>query len=113
MRINIKPLSINVCWQGKRFKTKEYSLYEKELLWILPKINLPEAPYEIYFKFYFSNSGSDLDNPCKPLLDIMQKKYGFNDKLVYKLTIEKELVKKGKEGFEFFILEYEPTQINK
>ena len=34
-RIEIKPLSVNECWQGKRFKTKAYTAYEKELLYRL------------------------------------------------------------------------------
>jgi len=106
MKINIKPLSVNECWMGKRFKTKSYQKYEKDLLFLLPKIKLPEAPYEVYFKFYFSNSGSDLDNPVKPAMDILQKKYSFNDKLVYKMTVEKALVKKGQECFEFMILPF-------
>ena len=38
MKIEIKPLSINKCFQGRRFKTNDYKNYEKELLLKLPKL---------------------------------------------------------------------------
>lgn len=95
----IKPLSVNKCWQGKRFKTAEYKNYEKELLLALPKQDLPEPPYRIYFEFGFSNSQSDWDNPIKPLQDILQKKYGFNDRDIERAVTNKKKVKKGEEYF--------------
>ena len=59
VRIDMKPLSVNEAWQGKRYKTEEYKQYENTLLWLLPKIKIPEPPYEIHFRFGFSNSLSD------------------------------------------------------
>ncbi|SBV90598.1 conserved hypothetical protein [uncultured Dysgonomonas sp.] len=100
---NIKPLSVNEVWKGKRFKTEKYKQYENTLLWLLPKIKIPEPPYEIHFKFGFSNSLSDWDNPVKPTQDILSKKYGFNDKLIRKAIVETEIVKKGSEYIEFGI----------
>lgn len=102
----IKPLSVNEAWQGKRFKTNIYKAYEQELLYTLPKLNLPKPPYKIRFEFGFSTKNADLDNPVKPLLDIMQKKYGFNDKDVFQLEIEKKIVKKKEEYFEFDLKEF-------
>lgn len=67
----------------------------------LPKIIIPEPPFEIYFKFGFSSKASDWDNPIKPIQDILSKKYGFNDKLIRRAVVETEIVKKGKEYFEF------------
>ena len=95
--LNVKPLSVNEAWKGQRFKTDKYSKYERDLLFLLPKIK--EIPEEIKLKFTFgfSNIQSDLDNPVKCLLDIMQKKYGFNDANVWELTIKKVKVKKGSE----------------
>ncbi|MFT6151365.1 MAG: Holliday junction resolvase RusA-like endonuclease [Flavobacteriales bacterium] len=104
----IKPLSVNKCWMGKRFKTKDYKNYEAELLSSLPDQELPEPPFEIYFEFGFSNSASDWDNPIKPLQDILQKRYGFNDKDVVKACVVKKKVKKGEE---YFIARL--TQLNK
>ena len=99
IKINIPPLSVNKCWQGKRYKTNAYKAYEKQLLLTLPEVQLPNPRYIIYFKFGFSSSLSDYDNPIKPLQDILQKRYGFNDKDIWRAIIDKELVKKGKEYF--------------
>ena len=98
---SIKPLSVNDCWQGKRFKTPEYKAYENWLLYSLPKLTIPKPPYEVYYEFGFSNSCSDIDNPVKPLTDILQKKYKFNDKDIHKSVSIKKMVKKGKEYFVF------------
>ena len=97
IRINIKPLSVNDAWQGKRFKSPAYKEYEKLMLCLLPVGKLPEPPYRIYYEFGFSNTQADYDNPCKPLGDILQKKYLFNDKDIYEACIRKRIVKKGEE----------------
>lgn len=104
----IKLLSVNDAFQGRKFKTPKYKAYEKELLFSLPKVNVPEPPYEIYFEFGFSNVLSDIDNPVKPLQDILQKKYLINDRDIYKLTVEKKIVKKGEEYF-LVRLEHSPN----
>ena len=103
MRINIKPLSVNQVWQGRRFKTPIYKKYENELLFMLPKLEIPEGKLQLTIIFGFSSSASDWDNPIKPFQDILQKRYGFNDSRVYKATIIKEIVKKGQEFIEFNI----------
>jgi len=103
MKVNIKPLSVNAAWQGKRFKTKLYKQYEKDLFLILPaKIKIPEGKLAFYIKFGFSNSGSDNDNPLKPLQDVLQKKYNFNDNRIYRTIIEKTIVPKGQEFIDFY-----------
>ncbi|MEZ7496446.1 hypothetical protein QO206_13185 [Leeuwenhoekiella aequorea] len=103
IKIEIKPLSVNKAWQGKRFKTDEYKVYERSLLFMLPKLKLPEPPFLIEFEFGFSNASSDWDNPIKPLQDVLQKKYGFNDKDVFKAIVSKEKVSKGKDYLKFKI----------
>ena len=37
MRINIKPLSVNKVFQGRRFRTKEYDVYELQIKKMLSK----------------------------------------------------------------------------
>ena len=103
IRIDIKPLSVNEAWQGKRFKTPKYKAYEYHTLLLLPKLTLPTPPYVIHFEFGLSNSASDWDNPVKPLQDILQKKYGFNDKDIHRAIVDKVKVKKGEEYFKFKI----------
>lgn len=95
VRVNMKPMSVNRAWQGRRFKSDEYEAYEKEMLLRLPAGRLPEPPYRVHYEFGFSRKDSDYDNPVKPTQDVLQKKYGFDDKEIYEATIKKVLVKKG------------------
>jgi len=101
IKINIKPLSVNEAWQGQRYKTDKYRRYESAMLLLLPKIIIPEAPFKISIEMGFSNKLSDLDNPVKMILDILQKKYLINDRDIYQLNITKSIVKKGEEYFKF------------
>jgi hypothetical protein len=102
-KINIKPLSVNQVWQGKRFKTPAYKKYETDCLWLLPKIEIPEAPYEFYYEFGFSSKLSDLLNPEKPITDIICKRYGIDDRYINRMILEKVMVKKGEEYIKFEI----------
>ena len=97
IRVNIKPLSVNDAWQGKRFKTDKYNAYEKEMLVRLPAGHFPEPPYRIFYEFGLSRRDADYDNPVKPTQDILQKQYHFDDKEIYEAYIRKVLVKKGSE----------------
>ena len=95
--IKIKPLSVNQVWQGRRFKTKAYKDYEVELLYKLPKLKIPKGKLRMDLEYGLSSKNADIDNPTKPIIDILQKKYGFNDKVIYQLNIKKVDVKKGGE----------------
>ncbi len=106
MKINVKPLSVNEAWQGKRFKTPIYSRYERAVLLMLKPIKLNKAPYSVQITFGFSNVLSDIDNPLKPFLDILQKRYDINDRDIYELIVKKQVVKKGFEFIEFEINPY-------
>lgn len=106
IRINIKPLSVNDAWKGRRFKSDKYEVYQNTLLWLLPKIQIPPGPFEIHFRFGFSSVLSDWDNPVKPTQDILAKKYGFNDKLIRRAVVETDIVSQGKEYLEFEIVTY-------
>jgi len=95
MKIFIKPLSVNQAWQGRRFKTDKYIRYEKEILSLLPNVETEKPPFKFDIVFGFSNKLSDIDNPLKPILDCIQKKYKINDRDIYELNVKKEIVKKG------------------
>ena len=101
--VKIKPLSVNECWRGRRFKTDKYKIYESKLKRLLPPLELPAPPFSVYYEFGFSSLASDLDNPIKPLQDILQKKYGFDDKQIFEFTARKKKVKKGDEYIIFKI----------
>lgn len=106
MIINIKPLSVNRAWKGKRFKTNEYKSYAKSLYMLLPKIKIDfKKDLKVDVLFGFSSKASDIDNPLKPLIDVLQYKYKFNDNQIQELNVKKTIVKKGKEFIEFKINE--------
>lgn len=103
-KINIKPLSVNEAWQGRRFKTPKYLTYEKNMLKILPNLNISkDKNLSLFIEFGFSNNASDIDNCLKPFIDCLQKKYGFNDKLINELNVRKIKVSKGYEHIIFEI----------
>ena len=107
INLDVKPLSINQCWQGRRFKTKAYKQYEKAILLLLPSIEFTyKDEIEINIVFGFSSKTADIDNPLKPILDILQKKYGFNDRSVYRLTADKVIVPKKQEFVKIKISNY-------
>lgn len=108
-RIKIKPLSVNDAWQGRRFKTPEHTNYSTALHYLLPhnqKVIIPPGKLEVFYRFGLSSANSDWDNCIKNFQDALAKKYQFNDKLIFRGIVEKELVKKGLEYVEFEIKEY-------
>lgn len=113
MRLPVKPLSVNKVFASKkgvnRWKTKEYKQYEKDVCLLLRPMKIPEGPLELIVNFGVSNMRSDVDNPVKPFLDCLQKKYGFNDSQVHRLVAEKHKVPKGEEFIDFEIRELEST----
>jgi len=105
--IQIKPLSVNEAFQGRRFKTDKYKQWIENSIIQLKSIPIPESQkLKLIVVFGVSNSAADIDNPLKPLLDLIQKKYGINDNRFYKLEVTKEIVKKGKEFIKFDIQEF-------
>jgi Holliday junction resolvase RusA-like endonuclease len=111
IKINIKPISVNSVWQGRRFKNQEYKRYEKALLLLLPPdLKIPKKrKLEIRIEWGLSSKLADIDNFLKPFLDILQKRYSstFNDRWVYKLVVHKKIVAKGKEYIAFDIDRYD------
>jgi Holliday junction resolvase RusA-like endonuclease len=109
-RIDIKPLSVNQAWKGRRQKTFKYLKYENDVLILLPRIDLPEPPFCVFYEFGFSSIASDIDNPVKPFQDILQKKYKFDDKLIFEMHVVKKKVAKGKEYIKFKIEHLEQSE---
>jgi len=108
MKVNIplKPLSVNVAWKGRRFKSDLYKNWIEDGLFLLQKQKVNDSEQlQLNIELGFSSKGSDIDNPIKPLLDLITKKYGINDNRFYKLYIKKKVVKKGKEYIKFEIKE--------
>ena len=96
--INIKPLSANEAFNGRKTKTAKYRSFERSLLFILPKMTIPnKTPLRLSYEFGFSNLQSDIDNAIKQTTDVLSKKYSFNDMYVMELNVKKFVVTKGQE----------------
>ncbi len=106
-RIDIKPLSVNDAYRGRRFATKELTQYKNDLGWLLPKMEVPKGPLAVRYVFGVSSGRSDLDNCCKAFQDIIANQYGFDDSAIYCIEMEKVVVQKGKEFVEFEIESYQ------
>jgi len=104
MRINLKALSVNQAWQGRRYKTASYKTYEKNAFLMLPipsEVDIPEGDLRVYYEFGLSNWRADYDNQVKPFQDILQRRYGFDDCRIVEAHIKKVKTKKGEEYIEF------------
>ncbi|MFZ2151648.1 MAG: RusA family crossover junction endodeoxyribonuclease [Minisyncoccia bacterium] len=102
-RIAIKPLSVNEAYRGRRFATNSLKTYKKALSLLLPKIIVPSSNLRVSYRFGVSSHASDADNCIKALQDALAEQYGFNDKKIYRIEVEKVDVKKGSEFLEFDI----------
>jgi Holliday junction resolvase RusA-like endonuclease len=109
INLNVKPMSVNIAYCGRKFKSDAYKAFETLILLSLPKLKYPIPDMiRIEFHFGFSSRNADVDNPVKPILDILQKKYKFNDRDVWEITSRKSIVKKGKEFITIGIYPYLP-----
>ena len=59
-KIQVKPMSVNLVFQGRRFRVKAYDDYELLVRSLLPKITLPDAPYEVFINYGFSSKAAEL-----------------------------------------------------
>lgn len=105
----LKPLSVNEAFCGKKVKTSKYRKYETHLIRNLPNIEVPEGLLELRVVVYYSSRASDTDNCLKPLIDVLQKRYGFNDNRIYRIRITKVICPKGEENISFKLLPFEPN----
>jgi len=104
-KLQIKPLSVNDAYKGKRYRTDKYNLFIKNCLKELPQIMpIPDKSFiKLAIQFGFSSKASDIDNCCKSFIDCLVKKYGVDDKHIYELHVFKLIVKKGEEFIKFKI----------
>ena len=103
----LKPLSINVAFQGRRFKTKVYKDFENDFFLLAPKKKMIKGDIEIEYKFYLKNCKmSDYDNQIKCCQDLIVK-CGWieDDRKIYKATIYK--IPSNEDRIEIKISKYE------
>lgn len=95
-------------WAG-RYKTQEYKEYERCMMFMLPAMKITkEMKLWLNVEYYFKTNASDIDNPTKPFLDILQKRYGFNDNQIWVLNIKKHVWSEEKIEFELFEIQENP-----
>lgn len=92
--LQVKPLSVNAAFMGRRFKTKECKQYDKNLDYaLLPykRQGIQAEWYAVDYRFYIKNySRSDGDNLVKVLQDaLVRNGIISDDRRIKKFTIEK------------------------
>lgn len=109
--LDIKALSINKAWQGKRYKTDDYNSYEKELTALIRSKRYPKGVFKgkviVDVIFYLKNaSRTDIDNCIKPLIDILVKNNIIpDDRKIWGMTLEK--IKSSEDKIEVIISNYQ------
>ena len=90
-KLELKALSVNKCWQGRRFKTPDYNKYEQDVSFLLPKNIIITGEIGMLIEYHCKNYKMiDLDNLCKPLLDILVKNGIIeDDRKIVKLNLRK------------------------
>ena len=102
-QIEIRPLGVNHARIGRQYPSKELIAYRTELSYRLPKMTIPKVKLSVRYVFGLSNRRADIDGPVKIFQDILAEKYGFDDRMIYEMTVEKVDVPKGKEYVAFSI----------
>lgn len=90
--LDIKPLSVNSCWQGKRFLNKQGKNYIETCLWKMPKGRIIKGICEVWIRVYLKKRwlAMDIDNVEKLLLDcLVKKKIIEDDRFITDLHIKK------------------------
>lgn len=109
--LNIKPVSTNNLYGGKRYKKKEAKEFENTISWLLKiyanSVKLPEqGELELITRFYVSRK-FDTSNCLKLLEDCISKHFQINDRRFAGHKISRVKVKPGQEKIKFLIRPYE------
>jgi Holliday junction resolvase RusA-like endonuclease len=96
IELKIKPLSVNVAWQGRRFKTPAYKKFEADVSILLTsykseKLIDNKDELVIEYDFYLKNyANTDVGNLEKQLTDILVKN-GFikDDRYIKRIILTK------------------------
>lgn len=92
-RVQIRPLSVNEAFKGKKYRTDKYNTYKNALQWLLPKdIEVGRGMLRLTMIVGYTSQRSDIDNFVKPFVDVLQQRYGFNDSQIYELVVRKVVV---------------------
>jgi len=99
----VKPMSVNKAWYMNKKKSKDYQIFQEEMIPYLqgytapPRVRDNKVKLKADMVFGFSSVKSDVDNCIKTTLDTMQSWFGFDDRIIFSLTAEKFHVKRGED----------------
>ncbi len=106
-KIDIKPLSVNEAYKGKKYSTAKLKAYKRDMPLLLPsELQLPPGRLVLLFRFHFKRKASDVDNCCKMAQDIIMEYYGEDDREIYMTLNEKIVDYNSPEYLEFEFFEY-------
>jgi Holliday junction resolvase RusA-like endonuclease len=92
-----------MAYRGRRFSTPTLKAFHASVSLLAPKMTIPTGKLKVVYTFGVSSKASDVDNLVKTTQDALANKYGFNDKMIYKIEVEKVDVAKGNEYIDFTI----------
>jgi len=116
MHCNVKPLSINAAYTLKRKKSAKYRKFEDDMALELfgyevpPHRDIKNMRFKLEIHWGFATSLSDVDNPIKTLLDVLQRWFKFDDKQIMNISASKTVVGKGQEYIDFTLTEIQHTE---
>ena len=104
VKLDIKPLSLNKAYRGRRFSTQELKDFKDTIVFkMLRPMKIPEGRLSVKYRFGVSQKNVDGDNLIKSFQDSLAEAYGFNDNLIFHWDVTKVITQKGKEFIEFSI----------
>ena len=102
IELPIKPISINQCFQGRRFRTKEFKQWQNDMLKVMPKRSKLAGGVKVAITLFLKSIyRSDCDNFLKPIIDcIVKRGWITDDRFIQYLEVAKVKSKVEKIGIE-------------
>lgn len=98
--LGIKALSVNKLYKGIKERSHYYKKFRREVFQTLngcsSKVNL-SGNLTFCMEVGFSSPLSDLSNAMKAIEDVLSEYFGFNDRQIVRIELDKLLVNKGDE----------------
>ena len=109
-KLDIAPLSVNLAYRGRRFKTNDHKQFEIICTALLNQLKLKEIPpktgFYVIYRFHIS-SASDWDNCIKVFQDLLCKCLKTDDRYISAAYVQKRKAKKKEEKIEFQVFDNE------
>lgn len=100
MEVLLKPMTVNQCWQGRRFKTKNYLNWRLDFSDRIKKGTRIKGNMAVILEFYIKHDKTtDVDNLIKPVFDALKESGVIEDDRfikevhAYKYNSDKEFIR--------------------